>query len=324
VRGLTILLLAHLAPPRHCAGAERMLLGLLASLAARGHRVDVLLSRPTDDVEPYDLDGVTIHPYRGRRDPFDYLPAADLVVSHLENAARAVVLGRWEQVPFVLVMHNDFDTSKVWAVPDAALLVLNSRWMAESYGHPANGIVVRPPVVAADYATTPGSKVTLVNVSERKGGAVLAALAMRMPDVEFLAVEGAYGDQLVPDSPNVEYRAHGTDMRAVYGATRLLLMPSVYESWGRVGVEAMCSGIPVLAHPTPGLVESLGAAGTFVDRDDVAGWEAEVRRLLKPTAWKRASRAALARAAELDPTEELEAWCDAVEAVARTRTEAMA
>ena len=328
MRALTILVLAHLAPPRHCAGAERMLLGLLAPLAARGHRVDVVLTRPTPDTEPYDMDGVTVHPHLDRSDPYDYLPEADLVVGHLENAARAMVFGRWEQIPFVLVMHNDFATSKVWCVDDAALIVLNSRWMAESFGHPANGIVVRPPVHGEDYRTTPGSKVTLVNTCDRKGGGVFAALAERMGDVEFLAVDGAYGDQLDPGLlevlPNVEHRPHGVDMREVYGSSRLLLVPSVYESWGRVGVEAMHSGIPVLAHPTPGLLESLGDAGTFVDRDDLAGWEAAIRRLLRPAAWKRASKAALARAAELDPTEELEAWCDAVEAVARTRTEAMA
>ncbi len=319
VRELRIVVLAHLAPPRHCAGAERMLLSLLRPLADRGHRVDVVLSRSSDDTEPYDLNGVTVHPRISKGDPYDYLPTADLIVAHLENAGRAVVLGRQQHIPFVLVMHNDFPTSRVWCVDDAALVVLNSRWMFDAFGRPANGIVVRPLLFGDDYQTTPGSKVTLVNTSERKGGAVFGELAARMPDVDFLAVEGAYGDQLVPDLPNVEHRAHGTDMRSVYGSTRLLLMPSAYESWGRVGTEAMQSGIPVLAHPTPGLVESLGDAGTFIDRDHLAGWEVAIRRLLKPTAWKRAARAALARAAELDTTDELDDWCEAVEQIARRK-----
>ncbi|MFE4971343.1 glycosyltransferase [Kitasatospora sp. NPDC056651] len=50
----------------------------------------------------------------------------------------------------------------------------------------------------------------------------------------------------------------------VYARSRVVLMPSSHESWGRVGVEAFASGIPVIAHPTPGLAECLGHAGIYV------------------------------------------------------------
>jgi glycosyltransferase involved in cell wall biosynthesis len=91
----------------------------------------------------------------------------------------------------------------------------------------------------------------------------------------------------------------------------------VYESYGRVAVEAMCSGIPVVAHPTPGLMESLGEAGVFADRDDLDAWEAAVKRLFSPKVYPQASKASAARAAELDPGPELDLWCQAVEGVAR-------
>jgi len=102
----------------------------------------------------------------------------------------------------------------------------------------------------------------------------------------------------------------------VYARTKVLLMPSSYESWGRVGVEAMASGIPVVAHPTPGLCESLGEAGIFVDRNDLDGYEAVLRKLMTRTEYGLASKKAQARSAELDPTAELASWCDAVEALA--------
>ena len=38
---------------------------------------------------------------------------------------------------------------------------------------------------------------------------------------------------------------HTTDMRSVYAQTRVLLVPSVYESYGRVALEAAASGIPL-------------------------------------------------------------------------------
>lgn len=76
-------------------------------------------------------------------------------------------------------------------------------------------------------------------------------------------------------------------------------MPSESETWGMAGVEAMCSGIPVIAHPTPGLKESLGDAGIFVDRDDIDGWVEQLVRLDDVREYAAASTAASRRAAEL-------------------------
>jgi glycosyltransferase involved in cell wall biosynthesis len=138
-----------------------------------------------------------------------------------------------------------------------------------------------------------------------------------MPDREFLAVMGSYGEQTdYSDLPNVEVvqQVSGHEMReAVYSRTRVLLMPSFYESWGRAGVEALASGIPVLAHPTPGLCESLAEGGIFLERQDLDGWEAVLRKLEAPAEYRLASKRAKARSAELDPSAELAAWCAAVE-----------
>jgi glycosyltransferase involved in cell wall biosynthesis len=78
----------------------------------------------------------------------------------------------------------------------------------------------------------------------------------------------------------------------------------------------MASGIPVIAHPTPGLVESLGEGGIFVDRDDIDGWVATLRALENPAEWQAASDRALRRSKELDPTEDLQRWCEAIESLA--------
>ncbi len=105
----------------------------------------------------------------------------------------------------------------------------------------------------------------------------------------------------------------------VYARTRILLVPSEYESWGRVGVEAFAAGIPVIAHPTPGLTESLGTAGIFANRRDIDAWEQAINGLLKPRAYTAASKKAKARAAELDPTADLERWVAAMATLAQRR-----
>ncbi|MFE0353586.1 glycosyltransferase family 4 protein [Streptomyces nigra] len=319
----------HLMPPQHNAGAEHMLVSMLRPLVERGHDVQVWLSRYGKAVEPYDYRGIQVVPLEARLDFPTAVRKADVLLSHLECVPHTTALARGYGKPVVVLCHNTHrPTFRDMAAGGTALAVYNSRWMereAELFFaeypksvRPERSLVVRPPVFADEYATRPGKAITLVNCNREKGGKVLAALAERMPDQQFLAVRGAYGEQILPDLPNVEIVEHvdGTDMRErVYARTKVLLMPSSYESWGRAGVEALASGIPVVAHPTPGLCESLGEAGVFVDRNDLDGYEAVLRKLLTPAEYRLAAKRAKARSAELDPTAELAAWCDAVEAL---------
>ncbi|WP_327307996.1 glycosyltransferase family 4 protein [Streptomyces sp. NBC_01298] len=320
----------HGYPPRHNAGAEWMVHSQLRALVERGHDVSVWLSRYTDDKADYDLDGVQVVPLQSRLDAASAIRRADVVVSHLENVPSAGALARGYGKPLAVVCHNTHRQSFREMAGGCELAVYNSQWMkreAELFFveypkgvRPGGDVIVRPPVFADEYQTKPGTKVTLVNLNEEKGGRLFEKLARRMPDVEFLAVVGAYGEQIVPDLPNVEVIDHmcGHEMRdTVYGRTKILLMPSSYESWGRAGVEAMASGIPVIAHPTPGLCESLGEAGVFIDLRDADGYEMAIRKLLtSKTEYGLVSKRAKARSAELDPTPDLSAWCTAVEALA--------
>jgi hypothetical protein len=57
----------------------------------------------------------------------------------------------------------------------------------------------------------------------------------------------------------------------------------------------------------------LGEAGVFVDRNDIDGYEAVLRKLLQPAEYRLASKRAKARSAELDPAADLSAWCSAIE-----------
>jgi glycosyltransferase involved in cell wall biosynthesis len=163
----------------------------------------------------------------------------------------------------------------------------------------------------------------MVSLTATKGSGVFWECAERLPDTGFLGVRGSYGYQVVPDEipPNVTLLdcMDGRRMRdEVYAETRILLVPSDYESWGRVATEAMCSGIPVIANPAEGaLAENLGDAAIWADRDKPEEWVAQIRRLAKPAAWEKASEAASKRYAELDPVGDLERWCAAVEALAR-------
>lgn len=333
--GLNIAARVHAYPPDHNAGAEWALHEMLRALVQRGHRATVWLNQWASSRKPYEVDGVQVMPHEPSSRAFQpAVPRASAVVSHLESVPGTACLARGHGVPLIVVCHNTFDlTWQPMLDGSSALAVVNSQWMlAEAEAafegqarRPDRMLVVRPPVWADEYRTARGDCITLVNCTMSKGAGVLSELAERMPDRKFLAVRGGYGEQQPPDLDNVLVLDHlpGRRMRdEVYARTRLLLMPSDYESWGRVGVEAMASGIPVLAHPTEGLTESLGNAGVFCDREDVDAWQAAIEGLDDKDAYRTASRRATARAKALDPAADLAAWCDAVEELGRARTAA--
>lgn len=292
----------HRYPPSHGAGAEWMAHALLRELAARGHTVRVFCSHGITDTGT--LDGVHVARWRGHVD----LAGADVVVTHLDRTRDAVWAARVVGLPVVHLLHNHRQLRFHGVAPaDADLVVANSHWMAESYGWwPGRLEVVHPPVDVDDYATTRRieDRVTLVNLSAAKGGPLFWTLADRMPHRRFLAVVGAYAFQEVRRAPsNVMVLGNTPRMRDdVYALTKVLLIPSSYESWGRVGIEAACSGIPTVAHPTPGLVESLGTAAVWADRDDPDQWVDAIDLLFDdPEEYSRLSALAYTRARDLDP-----------------------
>jgi glycosyltransferase involved in cell wall biosynthesis len=129
-----------------------------------------------------------------------------------------------------------------------------------------------------------GDCITLVNANQNKGVTQFIDLAKRMPDRKFLGVLPYYGELRVPPSPgNIEWVPFDDDIRTILKRTRILVMPSYYESFGRIGVEAMYNGIPVLystptsntKYPggsTEGMEEWITPAGISCDREKVDEW----------------------------------------------------
>ncbi|MEV2255597.1 glycosyltransferase family 4 protein [Streptomyces sp. NPDC050147] len=318
-------------PPAHNAGSEWMLHSMLKPLADRGHRVTIWLSHPGKIKKAYDFEGVRVVPFQEGTGFAAAAQKADILLSHYENVPIVAGLARTHAIPTVVICHDNF-AATFHNAAGADLVVYNSEWIRREgevhfarYPHallPQHSLVVRPPVTAADYATTPGNSATLVNLNPDKGGELFWQVAAWSPTWHFLGVRGAYGQQLEPPTPlangEVIDGVPGHQMRHhVYARTRVVLMPSIYESWGRVAVEAFASGIPVIAHPTPGLVESLGEAGIFAYRDDLSAWIHALKHLQTPRNWRQASHRAKARSRALSTTTDLDAWCDAIESLPR-------
>jgi glycosyltransferase involved in cell wall biosynthesis len=65
----------------------------------------------------------------------------------------------------------------------------------------------------------------------------------------------------------------------LYAGARLLVLPSLDEGFGLTALEAMSAGVPVVVSNRGSLPEVVGAAGTFIEPDDVAGLAAAIERL---------------------------------------------
>ena len=92
-----------------------------------------------------------------------------------------------------------------------------------------------------------GDCITMINANVMKGLPMFLELAKRLPSRKFLAVRPYYNVIRVPENiPNIEWINIQDDIRAILTRTRVLVAPSLYESWGRVAFEAMYNGIPVL------------------------------------------------------------------------------
>lgn len=304
--GMPVVVHAHVDryPPFVNAGAEWMLHAMLRHLVEAGHECHVT----TAIEEPALVDGVNVWPASYAS---SVAAGADVIVGHLLWTREAVTLAHKVHRPLLYLVHNDFQVGYWRLGPgDVSALVHNAVWVEDRHAQdfPAwdgPSIVVRPPCRMADYRVErpDAQMVTLVNPNPDKGASTFYAVAELLPDHQFLAVGGAYGhQQTIPRRlRNVTYQPPtGTIAADVYARTRLLMVPSRYESWGRVAVEAMCSGIPVLAQPTPGLLESCGDAGVYLDRDDPEAWAAAIVALDDEATYRERSGRATFRAVMLD------------------------
>lgn len=323
---MKLLLLTANDPLDPTGGGQRTLKQQFTHFARHGHEVSVFTyGRPEGrtTVDGFSFYRTTETFPKDRIDTYVRNTEIDLILAQSGWADIALWVGDEHDVPCVLDAASTFDLTVNSGIADGLepdhVFVPSEFLESEARNAFDCPITITKPVIDFEYYTVADQTRecrTLINPIDSKGGFVFEELAKRNPEKPFLAKMGWFlfrdddlswddsmfeiidstfpGETPVPqepnldDVPNVEFVRNG-DIRDIYRRTEVLLVPSQSpESFGRVVLEAMWNGIPVVASKQGGLPESCGGAGILVENyEDVAAWNHALERLEDPAVYER-------------------------------------
>lgn len=186
---------------------------------------------------------------------------------------------------------------------EKTFLMANSR-------HTANAVkavvgvdstVVYPTVDPSRHlVSNTGKRITLVKGIMHKGIDLFLHIARSLPQYPYLIVRGVAPGKDTRGIKDLAVYPQVDDMKPMWSQTKVLLVPSLVEPFGRVPVEAGVSGIPTVASDRGGLPESAGR-DACVPVEDVDEWIRRVRLLMEdPSYYKQCSDYARRNAAQFD------------------------
>jgi len=288
------------------AGAEQYAHNLNKYLISKGHEVTVLVPHEYKEYKECIYEGVRITTTDSKNERDGLVEWCEIVFTHLGYTEITLNYIN-EYRPIVYVSHNTFfDDLKFLEKRDNVSILYNSQASKSISPFTNNAMVLRPPQTLKRTVEDANKNryITLINYSKKKGGKLLKKLALAMPTYKFMVVGGGYDEQ-IKQPECVLIRQNTKDISKIYEESRIVLMPSEYESWGMVASEAITNGIPVIASDCFGLKENLGSAGIFCELE-VESWIKAIKLLDNELIYKRKQEQALIRANELKEQNEME------------------
>ncbi len=233
----------------------------------------------------------------------------EIILTQLLWSDVAMQLGKRHGIPVVLrVCKIPFGPNYLRANPPSAVVAV-SRFVADYLrrDHASDSTVVSPIVDLAAVRTGETTRaatdyITMFNPVKQKGGELFREIARRAPERRFgwvsgwdvLKRSGRFDPEIcaaICESLNIpftgkvpreaDFRGMPNVMRfecafppkPIYACSRLLLIPSQWpEAFGRVALEAMANGIPVIGSEVGGLPEMLREGGILLPKENLEMW----------------------------------------------------
>jgi glycosyltransferase involved in cell wall biosynthesis len=184
---------------------------------------------------------------------------------------RLAVVGRGVDGARFAPTHRSIELRRDWGVPDGAPLVLYVGRVA-----PEKNVTLALDAFEALQADAPDARMVVVGDGPQR-----EALASLHPRVRFVGAR------------------HGELLAACYASADLFVFPSLSDTFGNVTLEALASGLPVLAYDVAAAAEHVvdGVSGRLVASGDGAAFRGALRELLTAPERLHAMRPAAVEAA---------------------------
>ena len=277
---MSVVALSHGYPPLWNMGGEVALHRAMTAIRGEKH---VLTS--TD--ESYIFEGVNVHKINTPNVlDINANPApiakqlsdlnARVVIGQNELSLPAVRAGMNSKIVSIVNVHTPprYGRGIAKAMRFADFAVYNTETSAREWGEP-DAPVLHPPITPLpNRRITGGDAYTLLSSLSNKGVGVMLDLAERYPDQRFIVVrspaEPTHGlpnlEERAAKLPNLELhpRVPPEEVVKYFEQTRILLVPSRYETYGMSAIEAAGYGIPSVHVDTPHVREGIGEAAYLV------------------------------------------------------------
>ena len=277
---MTIVALSHGYPPLWNMGGEVSLHRTL--VAARGEKFVF-----TDTEKPYTFEGIRVEQIN-TPNVLDIRAAPKPIASQAKAVGATIVMGQNElslaavgaanliEAVSIVNVHTppQYGNGIREAMRATDFAIYNTEVAAREWGEP-KALVVHPPINAMPNNTsTKGDAYTLLSSLRNKGVETVLSLAKIYPDKRFIIVRSpAEPTHGLPDIeeraallPNVELhpRVPPEEVHKYLKQTRILLVPSRYETYGMSAIEAAGYGIPTVHVDTPHVREGIGDGAILV------------------------------------------------------------
>lgn len=285
---MKILVNLHSVPPLRWVGGELMTLRLCELLRERGHTVDIYASEaPIKKPLVYNEFTVKSAGYLYT----ELVATYDVVITHPEIRHTITRhLGNNTRIPYVGIVHN-LNPTTIRSIDrwTPTLTVGNSFYtVAKLHRWTDHVIMVYPPISIPEIPTGTPTDVLQVNVSADKGAGIFDYVTDALPNQPFTALLGGHGVQIPPQRDNVTIIPSKQDIASVYAQAKVVMSPSISETFGMVVAESVLRGIPTVLTNLPSHYEIAGDSALYPAT--TKQWASDIQRLCTDTAYYQQKR----------------------------------
>lgn len=287
----------HYSPLIHGSGGERYLQNLLESLSFK-HNKCICWCREDSNKTRIENNVQYLHEVNtdSSFEEFVRKEKPDFIITHFHSSTYAIQLAHSLKIKVIYITHNDMAMTtqkEIALLKEDDICVFNTFWIFNKLAKltKARTCVVHPVIQLPRKLKLEQRKfITFVNPTKAKGSDIFYRTALMLRDKQFLVVKGGYGNQDIRKVKNVKIIENTQDIfNDVYSKTRLLVAPSLYETYGMVAAEAASLGIPCIVSKTAGFHECLGEAGILVNSVKAADWVVAIRKFDDENYYKKYS-----------------------------------